>query len=321
VDELARTLREQAGVISRGQALELGLSPVEVTRLVRRREWVPVHRGVYVEHDGPLTWLQRAWAAVLYSWPSALTLDSAVRAAEGPGRRVRDESVVHVAVEGERQLVAPAGVRVHRVAGLDALVQWNLGPPRIRYEHAVLDLAASSRSELDAIGVLAAACGGRRTTAARLLEVQRKRPWLPHRDWIAGILGDVAQGTCSVLEHGYLTRVERPHRLPAGRRQDPQANGTRAMFRDVLYDEVGLVVELDGRLFHSSTEERDRDRDLERDLEAVVDRTEETVRLGYGQVFDRGCATAAKVARILQRRGWAGEISPCAKCGGFVQPG
>jgi hypothetical protein len=140
VDELARTLREQAGVISRGQALELGLSPVEVTRLVRRREWVPVHRGVYVEHDGPLTWLQRAWAAVLFSWPA-----------------------------------------------------------------------------------------------------------------------------------------------------------------------------------HSSTEERDRD--LERDLEAVVDRTEETVRLGYGQVFDRGCASAAKIGRILQRKGWAGEISPCAKCGGFVQPG
>jgi hypothetical protein len=319
VDELGRRLREQAGVISRGQALEHGLSAGQVVRLVRRREWVPVHRGVYVERGGSLTWLQRAWAGVLASWPSALALDSALRAADGPGRRARDESVIHVAVDRERQLVAPAGVRLHRVAGLDALVQWNLGPPRIRYEHAVLDVAAASGSELDAIGVLADACGGRRTTAARLLDVQRKRPWLPHRDWIAGILGDVAQGTCSVLEHGYLTRVEQPHRLPAGRRQDPQANGTRAMFRDVLYDEVGLVVELDGRLFHSSAEERDRD--LERDLEAVVDRTEETVRLGYGQVFDRGCATAAKIGRILQRRGWAEEIGPCAKCGGFVQPG
>jgi hypothetical protein len=48
----------------------------------------------------------------------------------------------------------------------------------------------------------------------------------------------------------------------------------------------GLIVELDGRLFHSSA--RARDHDLERDLDApTLDRLE-TIRLGYGQVSNVG---------------------------------
>jgi hypothetical protein len=49
---------------------------------------------------------------------------------------------------------------------------------------------------------------------------------------------------------------------------------------------------------------------MERDLDAAVDRLE-TVRLGYGQVIERGCRTAAKVARILRRKGWTGEFVRC----------
>jgi hypothetical protein len=106
--------------------------------------------------------------------------------------------------------------------------------------------------------------------------------------------------------------VERPHGLPAGCRQAPSLDGARAMFHDVLYDEAGLDVELDGRLFHSSAQERDRE--LERDLDSVVDRTEETVRLGHGQVFSRACATAAKLGTVLRRRGWCDEVRTCPKC-------
>ena len=37
-----------------------------------------MHNGVYVDHTGPLTWLQRAWAGVLAVWPAALTAESVV---------------------------------------------------------------------------------------------------------------------------------------------------------------------------------------------------------------------------------------------------
>jgi hypothetical protein len=319
MDEVARTLGEQAGVISRRQALELGMTAAQVKRLVRRREWFRVHPGVFVEHSGTLTWLQRAWAAVLFAWPAVLARESALRAHEGPGRRSRDDSTIHVAVSRGRRVVAPGGVRVHHVAHLDAQALWNLGPPRLRYEDSVLDVAAAARTNVDAIAKLADACGARRTTATRLLTAIERRPRLGRRSWLRDVLTDIADGTCSVLEHGYLTRVERPHGLPRGRRQSAAASGPRAMFRDVLYEEVALLVELDGRLFHSSPEARDHD--LERDLDSVVDRQEETVRLGYAQVFDRGCPTAAKLGRILQRRGWGGEIQKCPTCSGSGQAG
>jgi hypothetical protein len=319
MDEVARVLRDQAGVISRRQALELGMTVTQVKRAVRRREWIQVHPGVYVDHNGELTWLQRAWAAVLFSWPAALTLDSALRAHEGPGRAGRDQDVIHVAVARDRRLVAPRGVRIHRISELGPRTSWNLGPPRLRYEDSVLEVAASSRTERDAIAVLAGACGARRTTAARLRIALEERPRLARRSWLRGVLVDVAEGTCSVLEHGYLDRVERAHGLPRGRRQAATCAAGRSMFKDVRYDELGLVVELDGRLFHTAV--ADRDRDLERDLDDTVGRTEETLRLGYGQVFERPCSTAVKVGRVLQRRGWTGEPGKCPTCGSSGQPG
>jgi hypothetical protein len=72
-------LRElQDGLVSRRQALGAGMTRVEVARLLRRGDWVAVHEGVYVGHNGPLGWHERAWAAVLWGEPAALTLGSAV---------------------------------------------------------------------------------------------------------------------------------------------------------------------------------------------------------------------------------------------------
>lgn len=173
-----------------------------------------------------------------------------------------------------------------------------------------------------------AVAGGRRPLASA--GTSTASPRLRRRAWLAAVLSDVANGTCSVLEHAYLTEVERPHGLPRGLRQVLAFDDAgRRMFRDVLYGgkrlrRWRLIVELDGRLFHSSALAGDRD--LERDLDAMLD-GEETVRLGCGQVFERACRTAEKLARLMQRLGWDGEFQPCPKCpgelyrGGSVQPG
>ena len=305
-------LVDQSGLISRRQALGAGLTTSDIARKIRRREWAMVHPGVFVGHTAALTWQQRAWAAVLNSWPAALCHESAVRAAEGPGRRDRDDAVLHVAVASSRHLVAPPGVRLHRSTSLLENVRWNLGPPRVRYEDAVLDTSLDAPSDLRSVAVLADACGSRRTTALRLLEVAEARTRLSRRAWLVGILNDVATGTCSVLEHGYLTRVERPHGLPRGERQVSHRHQGSHVFRDVEYRKAGVVVELDGRLFHSSVERRDVD--MDRDLDAAVE-GRETLRVSYGQVFDRACRTANRLAAVLTRHGWAGSARACAECG------
>ena len=139
-------------------------------------------------------------------------------------------------------------------------------------------------------------------------------PWLlgreleSRRTWLDGVLADLSEGTCSVLEHGYLVRVERAHGLPRARRQRVESAGGRAVVRDVRYERYDVTVELNGRLFHDGP--ADWDADLERELDAAV-RGAVGLRLGWGQVFSRTCRTARAVATVLRDRGWQGHPRPC----------
>lgn len=292
-------LRQQSGVISRRQALDAGLQHHQIRRMLRRNEWKRVHHGVYVDHTGPPTWPQRAWAAVLYAAPAASGLESAL-SIEGP--------LIHVAVSRHRaMLVEPDGVRIHHLDHLDERVLWNVGPPWLRYEDAALDFA-SRATGFDAIAVLADACQSRRTTAHRLLRVlDSRRRVRGRRRWLRAVLVDIADGTCSVLEHGYLNRVERAHGLPRATRQTRSTSSVGVCHRDAEYGET-LVVELDGQLFHDSASARNRD--FERDLDAAVD-GRSTVRLSYHQVFDQSCQTAAKIAQVLRQHGIAVSGHAC----------
>lgn len=315
---IRRLMHEQDGLISRSQAQSLGATPSDLRRLLRRRQWARVHPGVFVDHTGPLTWRQHAWAAVLYAAPAALCAESALRAWNGPGHRDHDDTgPVHVAVDRSRTVVAPPGIVVHRLVELDARVRWNLGPPRLCIEEAVLDVAAAAPDDHSAIAVPADAVQSRRTTAERLLSTLGTRRRIARRSLLQSVLVDVAAGACSALEHAYLTRVERPHGLPMAGRQ-VRASSRGPIYRDVLYELLRTVVELDGRLDH--TRARDRDRDLERDLDAALDELL-TIRLGWGQVVGRSCLTATKVAKVLQRRGWRGAPRPCPRCAGVLADG
>jgi len=303
---LAPLLATQNGVMARRQLLDLGLLDHDVARLCRRRELVRVHPGVFVDHTVELTWNQEAWAAVLLYWPAALTHESAIRAAEGPGSTRRAKPIA-VAVTLDRHPAQRPGTRVVRRDHLDTRVQWHLGPPRFRYDEAVLDVAAEAKTDFLAVAELARAVQGRRTTADRLTLSLEERLRLPRGAWMHEVLRDVAGGTCSVLEHGHLTRVDRPHGLAVARRQVRDRLGSGTVYRDVDYD-CGLVLELDGRLFHDTAEQRDRD--MDRDLLTAVS-GKDTVRLSYGQVFDRPCWTAAVEELLLRARGWKGSARRC----------
>ncbi|GAA3550617.1 hypothetical protein [Nocardioides daeguensis] len=316
MDQVDELLALQDGVITRQQALCAGETASTMRKRLRNRTWVVVHPGVYVNHTGPLTWRQRAWAGVLAHAPAALDGRSALRAHEGPERRGHDDDVIEVVVAHGRKPSAMPGVRVRTSRRFAECAQLHLNPPRLRYDDAVLQLAVRAPDDLRAIGVLAEACGSRRTTAARLADRLAVTPRLARRAWLASVLRDIADGTCSVLEHAYLTEVERAHGLPRGLRQVAARDDRgRSLFRDVVYGGKRppwrQYVELDGRLFHDSASARDRD--LERDLDAALELVD-TVRLGYGQVLGRPCSTAAKLGRLLQARGWQGEPTVCPRC-------
>jgi hypothetical protein len=300
--------------VSRRQALTCGLAAYDLERLVRRRELVRVLPGVFVDHTGEPTWEQRAWAGCLAVDRAALGGSSALRATVGSGwRHHRDDGPIHLVVDARRNPVVPEGCRLQRRRALDALVRWNTSPPRLRVEQAALDVAAAARDDLRVVGLLADVCQGRHTTAERLLEAARARPRLRRRRWIEQVLSDLGTGACSTLEHGYLVHVERAHGLPVGARQLAGSSTLGTVWRDVDYDPLPLRVELDGRLFHDSAQQHDRD--LDRDLDSAVD-GRLSVRLGWGQVFDRPCRTAERVAALLRQAGWGGEPVRCGPdCG------
>lgn len=304
---LTELLAVQDGVVTRQQLHELGIRPHDLKRLLRRRELRRVHPGVFVNHTGPLTRRQREWVAILAAWPAALSGESALPGSS-PGK-------VHLAVALGRTVSVPPGVEVRRVANLEQRVSWHRSPPVLRVEHATIDEMAHRMAADDVAGafaVLARVLSSRRTTPERLLDALHTRGRVVGRRTIEGMVSDVRDGVCSVLERGYRDRVERAHGLPRARRQHvSQATGSTTL-QDVRYLSYGVIVELDGAAFHESAAARDAD--ALRDLSELAVAQAVTARLTYGLVFTHTCRTASLLALVLRAHGWEGEPSPCDRC-------
>ena len=292
-------LDDQAGVVSRRELLEGGATDNDIRRWVRRRELRRVHSGVYVNHTGPLTWANRAWAAVLFYWPAALAHASAVN---------RAGDVIHVAIDEPLSPVRLPGTRVHRLVRFEERVQWNASPPRVRLEDALLSMAGEAGTRADALALVSDACRRRTTTPWRLAQELRERPRVRNRAWLLAVLEEAGSGVQSLLESAYRRRVERAHGLPTPERQARERTVDGVVYRDIRYRRFGVVVELDGRVGHELS--RDRWNDQDRDLVAATGRTL-TVRLGWRHADVTPCRTAARMAVVLQSRGWTGSPHPC----------
>jgi len=310
VPAMTRLLGRQDGVITRGQLFDLGASRADVRRLLARRKLTSLHPGVYLAHTGRPTRRQLEWAAVLYCAPAALHRESSLEAHGLSEDRPRDgrpgTPVVHVLVDHGRRLRPRAGIEVERVVDWSTWVLDNRHPPRTKLEHALLK-TASRRTEVEAIALLSDAVQQGRTTAGRLLSVLADLGRLPGRAALAAILADVATGAWSVLEHRYLTQVERAHGLPRGERQVAQDTASGRVRRDVRYPAQHTLVELDGAFGHRDA--LDRWKDLQRDVDAAVS-DHLTLRAGWAQVLEP-CRLAGALATILRRRGWQGRPVPC----------
>jgi hypothetical protein len=301
-DEVRFLRSVQDGVVTRAQLLECGLTYADVQRMVRRRELARARPGVFVEHTGPPTWVQRTWIGVLACWPAALS----------HGSVWRETPLIHVAVGHGRRLISPPGVVVHRMRHFESRVNWRRSPPRVLIEDAALDVASHAGDDFEAIATLAEVVQSRLTTYDALVRALRRRAHIPRGRWLNTVLTDLALGANSVLEHEYLVRVERAHGLPPAERQVVSTAGSRRVERDVMYRRYGLVVELVGRVFHDSA--RAWSLDLDRDLAAAADEDVRTVRLGWAQVVRDHCRSAERLGVLLQRGGWPGSPTPCAAC-------
>lgn len=218
-EQLTYELDLQGGVASYAQLISGGWTWPRIRKAVRRRELSHVHPRVYVGHTGPLTPRQRAWAAVLYAEPAALCLESALApAADGD---------IHLAVEQGRRLAGTAGVVIHQVTRLDRQIRAFTDPPRLSHEHNLLMQIRLAADEETVVGLLAGSVGRRGVTVETLGRALELHPRQPHKRLVVALLSDIETGIESVLEHGYLARVERAHGLPRPKRQLSRPNGER----------------------------------------------------------------------------------------------
>jgi len=276
---------------------------------VRDGRWQRLQRGVYATFSGEPLRETVLWAALLRAGPGAVL--SHQTAAERHGLIDEPSPVIVITVPASR---SPArtpipGVVIHRS---DAVVRTRhpaMLPPCTRVEDTVLDLIQVARTFDDGYAWICRAIGRRRTTTDRILLAMAARKRMRWRQEIALALGDAADGALSVLEYRYVHRVERPHRLPAARRQARVRHSTGNRYLDNIYDEYGACVELDGTAAHPADEQwRDKRRDNVNTISGLV-----TLRLGLLDLGDRRCETAMGVATLLRRHGWTGSPHPCPR--------
>jgi hypothetical protein len=260
----------QAGIITRGQLMELGLSPMQAKAYINNGRWQRMLPGVYATFTGPVGTLCRVWAAILYAGPGAA-------ASHGTALwlwKVIDDppAVIDVIVPESRRVLRQPGIRLHRRRAFNqgpnqVLVHPSAQPPRLRIEEAVLD-HCDSATVLVAVDVVLRATQRRYTTAERLRRAIGRRHRQRWRGLLLGIVAEVEIGVASPLELRYRRDVEQRHRLPPGTCNEPERRGRGGRwYRDVRYRDWHVIIELDGREAHP---EDDEFRDMRRDNVAAV---------------------------------------------------
>lgn len=298
-------LHSQRGVLTRAQALDAGLTDKAIAVRLHNGRWQRLHTGVYATFSGEPPRDAQLWAAVLRAGPMAVL--SHHTAAELYGLLATAAPMIHVTVPSGSPVTRPSGVVVHYSGRLSQSRHPMLTPPRTRIEDTVLDLVAVSPSLDGAVSLVLRASASRRTQPERILAAMQRRARMPRRAALLQALGAAGDGAHSLLEFRYVTRVERPHALPPGRRQNPVRRGGRSQYQDLSYDDYALVVELDGREAHP---EWYRWADIRRD-NATAATGQVTLRYGWGDVTERPCQTALEIAATLREHRWTGTLRRC----------
>ncbi len=294
---------EHSGVITRVQAARSRLGAVRADNRLRYGRWQRLQRGVYAPFTGEPTREERIWAALLRAGPGA-TL-SHWTAAERHGLTDRVSQKIHITVPAGRNPVKSGeipGVVIHRSNSIARTRHPAMSPPCTRVEETVLDLIQAAATFEEAYAWICEAIGRRRTTAARIRVALDTRPKFRWRRDIELALGDAGEGALSLLELRYVRGVERPHGLPAARRQARISSQGASRYLDNLYEDYRVCVEIDGTAAHPAAEQW---WDKRRDRLVLVDSHIVTIRIGFLDLRDqeRRCATAAEVAQLLSQRG------------------
>jgi Transcriptional regulator, AbiEi antitoxin len=267
--KLAALAASQHGLITRHQALGLGLGTNAIQWRISRGVLEPVHAGVYRVAGSRRSPEQAILAACLAAGPGAAA--SHATAAELHGLPVGGDGI-HISVVGSRRLRLP-GLTIHRVAQLDRVDVVNKrSVPVTSVARTIVDVAAELRAaRLEEVLDHA--------LAARLVGLEQVR----YRLRVLGTQGRPGAGTLAALiavrlggsrvprQRGerLLEQILLEHDLPIGEREYVLSLPDGRVRRpDRAYPSCALAIQVDSFRHHSSL--RDWAADLTRDNDLVA---------------------------------------------------
>ncbi|HEX3899593.1 MAG TPA: hypothetical protein VHW74_10505 [Mycobacteriales bacterium] len=298
---------QTAGAVSLYECRAGGLTYERIRWLVETGRWQAPLPRVYITFSGPPPLETMQHAALQYAGVGA-TLSH--ESAGALWRLCRTPPAIHLTVPYIREVDAQPGLVLHRSRTLNAsALHPALLPTRTTIERTVMDLLATKRNADTALGLVADAVRSRHTTPDRLRDVFRVLPKTRWRSVILDALPDINAGAHSPLELRDAA-MRRRHGLPLGARQAHRtAEGSE--YLDVVIEEFGVHIELDGRLGHDAA--REKWRDMRRDNASEVAGMRH-LRYGWADMVDRPCEVAAQQAHVLMQQGWPGSLRRCRDC-------
>ena len=244
-------LEQQAGVLSRIQALRSGLTEEKWQWLIESGRWQRVVPGVAVAHSGLVTDRQRAWVGVLHAGDgAALTADAALiehgMKLARPG--VLDVAVPHRRVVRAQQLTlgeVEEPLRPHRLRELALWRHPVRRPAVLRVAPAALHAAAWAVSDRAGEWRLAAVVQQGLTQVPDLRRALAQMPRLSRRSLIRQVLDDVEYGAHAGSELDFL-RFLRRHGLPLPDRLQRPVRAGRLRYLDAWWERQRVAAEVDG---------------------------------------------------------------------------
>jgi hypothetical protein len=302
---IARLAARQCGTFARAHALAVGFSDPSIRRRLRAGRWLRVHPGVYRLAGVPESWLADVWAALLAAAPHAVVSHETALRIHG-SQHVPPYPIGLTIPHGGHARVRGAfvhqlsDVRPHHVGSFDEL-------PVTTAARSIVDMAAAAGPRqlgrvvddfvFDKVVTY-------ESIGACLAEVAR--PGKPGVRKLARVLDERSDDRVpsgSELEralHAALLGAG----LPAPRAQSPlPGRGAREGLVDAAYPDCRLILEADGRRWH--TRVRDLARDHERDAEAARVGWQ-TLRFLHEQIIrnpDEVCSVVADVRAVRSAAG------------------
>ncbi|MFC6707487.1 hypothetical protein [Flexivirga alba] len=237
----AQLAADHGGVVHRNELARYGVGRNAIRDEIGAGRWFRAGRHT-VAIDAPVLGTEALrWWAVWESGAGA-RLDG-VSALLSDGMTGFTAAAIDVTLPARNRHHALAGVRLHRVDCPPPMR--GAGIPRVAVELATIHGAQWAVSDRQAALVICLPIQQRLLLPARLQLAWRGVGRSARRQFINAVIADVADGAHSLGELDF-TRMARIYGLPTPSHQVVRSGPRGRVYLDISWDEVGLVVEIDG---------------------------------------------------------------------------